>query len=251
MRTGRFAWVLALLLCDGCSLALDWDMNLLPCDRQRECLEGYSCLGSVCVADKSITADDTCSLDQQCEGDLVCSPRPHFACRTPCNAFYEPTGDCGAGEYCRPYDSGGSSIDPRGACVLSDCTTNTDCDPDQACVKITSSASACIKRCTITWNGDAYGDNCSLNPSTPEYCQPVGAQGEQKLVCLPTQNTAQVEGGLCSAVDEPCRRGLACVSLQCKIYCKPEEDGGDGEQCSGSQNCITKSQNSPRYGVCE
>ncbi len=233
-------------LLSSCTLLLDWDPNEKPCDSQRRCLDGYSCLGTYCIADDSVAEGETCNQDAQCADDLACSPGP-FVCRKPCSRYFEFTQNCDAGEFCMPYPTTDANGAPKigGACYASQCTSTAQCDSGEVCVKIHSSASACIPGCELRWTASSlYADSCEPEPGKPQYCQPIGAQGGDMLVCLETSDTAQGVGDICSPVSQPCLPGLACISGVCKQHCNLS----GGEPCPGS--CVKQQTSTAEYGIC-
>lgn len=278
------------LLTASCSLVLDWGANEKPC-LNNECFDQYSCLADVCVEDGSVEELGTCTQTRQCnkdDGATTCAPAgaPEgvaFTCRKKCNAYFTTPASCGSGNYCRPVlNQSGSTCTSsckegecvevpggggerrcqffEGVCMPSDdCVPgeSTGCGAGEVCVKISSSANACLTRCEIKW-GSTYSDNCGSTTQAPKYCQPVGEDIPQQLVCLDSRIVPQSPGNACDPVDNPCARGSACIDGICYLHCDstPSADLGDircqeinpntGEPYSGA--CCTQGHGS--YGVC-
>jgi hypothetical protein len=239
----RLGLGVAMLASASCSLLLDWDGEPLPCDRDKECDPGFSCLGEVCVSDHSLDEGETCNLSVQCDAGLRCTPYPYHGCRKPCaDAYFKPTGDCTSGEYCRPYLDGDALV--RGACVPSDCGGSRPCrGSGMSCVPIVTGANACLSGCEISWNGGTYGDNCGSTAPEPKYCQPLGV--DDTLVCLDADNPQAVQQP-CEPVVSPCANGFVCQSGQCHQYCDPA-----GGTCPGGANCVIVSTGPATYGYCD
>jgi hypothetical protein len=247
-----------LLLGASCSLALDWDPEGLPC-LNGECAKGYSCLVNKCVADNSLAVGETCNKDQQCDASLVCAPNL-FTCRIPCSETdgYKAPAECPSGEYCLPVrtdrDGDVQQYVYAGVCVQSErCSSDPQCpDAGDACVKISSSAFACLDRCEITWvGGTDYTDSCGSSPRQPRYCTPVGQATAERLVCLDSRPTggAQPKGAACEPVTQPCEPGFACVQGSCYRHCNSNPGSGicdAGETCCAMLEALEGS----RYGVC-
>lgn len=265
----KWAWVLGLSSLVGCTLVLDWDKNQLPCDSEQECLDGYTCLGTACIADSSVAEGGSCNNDVQCGSKLICDHK-RFRCFEPCSTFYRSTSDCDGQYFCadHPVEDPVTGVStPRGACVPSECTNDDSCNKPnrpagEICVKITSSASACILGCDVDWTGaidNTYSNNCGSTPSEPKYCQPIGLA--KRLVCLPTSNAGEGEDDLCEPIESPCRElteagdgpvtGLACVDSQCRRHCKPQALGGSGSQCVSGLTCVPHVGEDVTFGICE
>ena len=263
-RSGRRLAVAACGLLAACTFLMDWDPEGLKCSDTDACDVGYSCLGDVCKADRTLTVGETCIHPQQCTGDLVCSSLPYFACRRPCSAYFGYEG-CGADEYCRPYlaeTRDPSTRVPDGSCVKSECSDTSPCSTGKTCVRIHTGASACLTGCEITWKAGLYQDSCGSSAAQQQYCQPVGiatAPKAQRLACLDlivSQSTVQDEGQGCSPVLQPCKEGLACVSAgtsgqgKCFKYCDPSVT-----ECPGPNgltgSCVAKPvEDGTTYGIC-
>lgn len=217
----------------ACGATLDWENAELPCNREQECAEGYSCLGKTCVRDGSIEQGETCKLSRQCAGDLVCSSYPFFACRPPCNAYYASTENCSAGTYCRPFEDADGQL--RGACVQTECEVNEDCGSSEICVPVTQTAKGCLVNCEVSFE-QSYFDNCGTLDGQ-QYCTPIGIPDNQYTVCLETARSGEADpnrqNGQCSPVSDPCARGYACDtegtqgSGTCRKHCNP--DNGDDD----------------------
>ncbi|MEK7706366.1 MAG: hypothetical protein AAB426_15505, partial [Myxococcota bacterium] len=201
----------------GC---LNWDLQAgMKCD-DGQCAAGFSCLGSYCYADGSIEEGRTCFNDVQCVDNLICPPEI-FACRQPCDSadFYS-RGACDADEYCRPVR--GADNNWIGACQQSDACSA--CPIGTECTQLTSQAFACLNVCEVTFinGGVDYQDNCDHSDvDTLVRCQPVGAAGLEKTVCMEhtTNGGTNGVGEVCARVGGPCDPGLACGDGLCRPYC--------------------------------
>jgi hypothetical protein len=216
----------------ACSLYLDWDREGLPCDTDKKCYEGYSCLVNRCVLERSLPLGETCSEDIQCDGeDSVCGSNP-FTCRTSCSAFYKSTSTCDTNLYCRPDRTAETQTAPwEGTCFPSECSRDEDCGNDRQCVPIELDAGACLQACEYQRDSTsgAYTDTCAITAQTVTYCQPLGLQAKERLVCLELvgDDNGNEENGLCEPVVSPCKQldgvgvatGLVCVNGQCRKLC--------------------------------
>jgi hypothetical protein len=224
-----------IVLTAACSLYLDWDWAGLPCDADKECYEGYSCLVNRCVLEHSLPVGETCSEDIQCaEDNTVCGSNP-FTCRESCNAYYRPTSDCGKALFCRPERVGdGASAQLQGTCFGSECTLDADCDATRICVTIELDAGACLSGCEYEIapaTGD-HADNCGSVASNQLYCQPIGLPNDSRLVCLERigNDDGNTENNTCDSIENPCKQfddlsgkptGLVCVEGLCHELCNP------------------------------
>ncbi len=238
----------------ACSLMLEWSEDGLPCDDQKRCGAGFSCLGDTCVKDDSLEEGDTCSKAVQCAGDLLCTPYPYYGCRKACgDTYFLPNGNCAAGEYCRPYKDSAGEL--HAACVPDQCSDSSDCSrrnvlcPDcgagMKCVPIDGSADACLVGCEVDFlTTGVYSDNCTSTPIDPTYCQPIGEQG--MLVCLDAKN-ARLENQACEPVKDPCERGYVCQDGFCREYCNP---AGSGSECAAANGCTMVGTSPDDFGYC-
>jgi hypothetical protein len=226
----------------ACSLVLDWDPANRPCSNG-QCEDTYSCLGSVCIADGSVAEGQTCTQDVQCDQDakLICTPRPSFACRKPCDAMFLASGNCGANAYCRPSPDLVTKV-PRGSCVHSECSVDKDCDTGLVCIKIADRAGACLPHCQPSGarnaTGTGYSDGCNAPVDQPTpYCQPLGLSGQERTVCLDQSAVTQADyGAACDFGKSTCARGSACINNKCVPYCDPTNDGFP---CASADKCVT------------
>ncbi len=246
----------------GCSLALEWDPNKLPCENG-QCDDGFTCLVHECIIDNSLLEDETCNLDDQCESPMICAPSL-FTCLKECESFYKSGAACGAGRYCHPVfdENAGSSGSWTGVCVQSSgCQADPrECDTGEACVKISATADACLDGCEISWGlNDEYSDSCGSSILEQKYCQPIGVAGDEQLLCLDTRVGAAGLGQNCDSVTNPCQREadtgvfLACIDGRCLRHCNSALDAGD-EQCASPTTCCARSlgvgASSGTYGFC-
>jgi hypothetical protein len=238
----------------GCSASLDWEAEGLRCDTDNPCLEGYSCRATECVTQHSLAKNQTCTDDNQCDFQYICSPEKKLICTTKCSYFYT-SDDCpyvgadGRGDFCMPV----SDTSIRGVCMPGDvCNSGEDCQCNgdnctnlgDTCVEVSDSTRVCQVGCEVMWGlagPDAYTDTCAPTAGEPTYCQPVGAIGKQKLVCLDA-TTAQDDGDTCTVGSQPCNRGSLCVNDRCNGYCNrawnPESDlSGSNPGCSETEFC--------------
>jgi hypothetical protein len=274
MRVNRFHVGAAGLLLLGalalqqnaCSLALSFDPDGLKCDPERKevppagsgvfhtnfCLQGYSCLNSVCVRDRSHDEGEPCSqpiqcqegqacpidlLDRTCRGEGGCK-----SCLKPCSAVvggdpYYQDQACEAGSYCGAFKNGlfdDPNSSPLPACAPGDgCQAGQACtfngDTGGVCVPISATANACMNRCELNWDGVKYKDNCG----TGRGCAVVGKPGSKQFVCFRSGDTP--EGQACSLVSRPCANGYVCVGT-CRQYCQV---GTAGATCPATQVCCS------------
>lgn len=247
MRRVALLWALAAV---GCSLVLNWDAAGLPC-KNNACATGYTCLVNQCISDDSLADGETCNNDRQCEPGLVCAPSL-FTCRKPCPAddFLSVSSACNSGQYCTPVLNEDSAYE--GACVDSaGCDVDGDCDSGEACVKLGATASACLVRCEITFgSGGSYDDNCGSTALSRKYCQPVGLEDAERMICLDTTSSAEGAGSFCSPVTQPCQEGLACIGTVCRTHCAPSAQGS-APQCNGNQVCCSLNTSTDQYSVCK
>ena len=226
----------------GCSTALDWDPNGLPCSDVGSCESGYSCflppgdfpsseLSELrqCVPDGSIARGDSCTNDVQCSGDLECF---EYQCTSQCQGSYYERSTCDPGEYCKPL----FQTNRKGACVQSaGCSADDDCGADSICVVIDDNASACLQQCEITWADDgSYRDNCGSTLNSKLACQPVGPQSVARLVCL-RSGAGQPLGNQCDLGPQSCDSGGFCLAStnSCQAYC----DLDSIDACDGDGTC--------------
>jgi hypothetical protein len=251
-------------LAGGCSLMVGDDVGPVACTLDPRfdvytCPERSTCLGRVCIADRTLRKEETCGEDVQCAAPRVCSLKPNPACREPCSEFFTASSSCAsATEYCRPYLAGDRA---NGGCVESECETDTDCRTEHyvekglVCVHLLPGVSACLTPCEIRWSNSIYTDTC--HKDIPRYCQPFGMAGEQRLVCVDLFNViGEVEGGQsCKPGSAPCASGYTCIASSCRKLCRPHEEGGLDEQCrdsaSGATCCVTRNPNGERFATCE
>jgi hypothetical protein len=233
-RLSRIGVVTAALAAGACSLILNWDPDGLPCGTSKECASGYSCMVNSCVADGTIPLGETCSEDQQCEGepDVTCGSNP-FTCRERCEALLETTTTCGSTQYCRPELNTGATNQATGTCVDSECTNDDDCSLSAGltCVPVTETARACLQQCEYSFATGTYTDRCTpTSGGQVQYCQSIGPSGHISFVCLDLADglSRQFEGGVCDPVTNPCDVGLICHQTRCYWLCE-----GDGSgQCN-------------------
>ena len=221
------------------------------CDRNKNCPEGYTCLGFHCRKDGTVNENEICREDKHCSEGLICTSVPQFVCRKPCNSYYKIDQSCNNGEYCRPSaevtDASKGDYLLRGSCVQSQCNKDSDCcngsqSCGEICVRITPQDSACVASCIINWGAyDAYEDSC-LDLNT-EHCQPIGEP--ERLVCLSQGGTTSKTDGTCTAVENPCPKGQACHKGQCVAYCRVGND-----TCSGNTKCTEVKSTDGSYGLC-
>lgn len=177
------AAIAAMTAAQGCSMALDWLPDHLPCDGMA-CDAGFSCLPEAaaagaahgCVRDESLKLGLGCALDQQCKGTNRCVAG---ACRAPCSAPYQP-GVCPAEEVC---DQPLGAAAP--ACVPSDgCVPGGTCWDGQAglgvCVPFSDKVRRCLRPCSADLDSDA-----SAACPQGSVCAAMGLGGQQELVCVP------------------------------------------------------------------
>ncbi|MBI5507355.1 MAG: hypothetical protein HY903_01255 [Deltaproteobacteria bacterium] len=273
-------WGIALLsvavlqLCGGCIFILNWSEEGLPCDANKKCNPGYSCLVNRCVAEGSLLAGETCSASKQCESypENICGSNP-FTCRKRCPSGYlaATAGVCSAGEYCRHEVDRDQSNTYTGTCVSSECGTSADCNKPGAtagrsCVAVTPTANACMLTCEITQPPVAppatadYEDTCG-SVTGQIYCHPVGPKDNPSLVCLSRLETDQTGlpdvGSECQVIANSCKSGAACVGSGrqlCRQFCDTRDN--DAQQLnancpSNAQYCCPQPQSGTTvYAVC-
>lgn len=263
------AMVIAAALSASCYAMLDWDPNNQPCT-DNQCLDGYTCLGGQrCVKNRSIALGQSCTRLEQCVDSSVCFQN---ICRKPCSAYYAPSTDCPDHFYCQPHkESSATDFTFSGGCVPSECSVGTDSDCTgcgEVCVPITSTANACLPGCDINsfTNAGAALDTCHASScsgsdcgiaSSLNYCQPLGYDAAtQRLVYLETKALPQQAGEQCGVVDNPCRRGFACVpgdtaDRVCEKYCNLHPGAGQSSGCGAGTTCCTHTNASQTYGLCQ
>lgn len=256
----RHSWALIALTLNGCSLALEWDPDNLPCTpvdpvtRQRPepaCADGFSCLGDLCIRDGSTAREERCTEDRQCAPDLFCRD---FQCLQSCGqAFYSETGDCRGDEFCAPFQPVANGP-IEGFCLPSQCRENDDCVDGtvvRSCVPIKVGAGACLSTCELGFD-PTYFDNCVVEAgAAASYCQPLGRQNPNfgaQLVCLDAG--ANLEGLPCNPVLNPCQEGFTCdLSTEpavCARFCSTDNPAS----CGSGQVCCRKEYGQARYSVC-
>lgn len=239
-------WVCTLIALGSaaCSLVLSWDAEGLPC-KNNACSTGYTCLVNQCVSNSSIVEGDTCNDDQQCADGLVCAPSL-FTCRKPCpnEDFLSVSSACSTGQYCTPVLSADGNYE--GACVDgAGCDVDGACDTGAVCVSLGATASACLVGCEVTFgDGGTYDDSCGSTVLDRKYCQPVGLEDAERLVCLDTTSSAEGVGSFCSPITQPCQEGLACIGTVCRAHCQTVA------QCEENQACCALNAATDSYSVC-
>jgi hypothetical protein len=176
-----------------------------------------------------------------------------------CSEFFDASSSCARGtEYCRPYLAGDRA---SGGCVENECSDDAGCQTERyvekglVCVHLLPGVSACLPPCQIRWSNNIYTDTCKKD--IPRYCQPLGMEGQQRLVCIDLFNViGEVEGGQsCKPGSVPCASGYTCIDSNCRKLCRPQEDGGLNEQCrnsaGGFTTCVTMNPDGERFAVCE
>lgn len=234
----------------------DWDLqSKMPCDDQRECASGFSCLGQECMADHSIPEGVTCDDDVQCERGLICNPQTDVCGKgCPVAAFYRYAAECGTSRYCEPVP-GDVEADVE-APWKGVCSEGDDCDAcggGEECVQLTAQVRACLPICEVTFTGTGdYQDTCDhSDPLRLVRCQPVGVAGAQKTVCMEHRNVSpNGESYLCEPANSPCQMGLACVEGTCWPYCS---GSGDTTHCTvaGHNVCCPVTGDDMTYNVCK
>ncbi len=259
MRGGIIATAFGVTLVAGCALFLDWDPEGLPCDDEKKCSEGYTCLVTQCIADNSLSERDTCTNDEQCRDDLVCGNTP-FYCRQPCYDFFR-RGACEIREFCRPEHREGDSV-WKGTCFESECKSTSDCarlyrNQGRACVRITGSANACLFLCEpqVDPNTGVYSDNCGSTPSALKYCEVIGE--DHVPVCLDQVGQPQGVNEICAPVasvsHNACARGLSCVPdlAVCSPYCNSTTDDCSTAPTDALLCCDYTTPANWNYGLCQ
>jgi hypothetical protein len=255
----------------ACSFIEHWDESGLACDssivdgRTNFCLDGYTCFNPTvtCIRNASRNLGQACTDARQCQADQLC-PMDNLTgtgiaqqddvqtCLRKCQTlsadggYYQLDG-CQANYYCSPFLDGLAALSTSsivGACVpTSGCSTGAYCNIDNhaggICVPISTSASACIPKCDITWSSTAtYSDSCS----TDQFCQPLGMTGSQQFVCLDNTRNVQANDANCSYVDAPCKKGSVCSPLgTCAPYCELIANSVS-TLCGTNQTCCPFSQ---------
>lgn len=282
----RCMWVglAMLIMCGGCSLALNWDQGQLTCGPNSDpnfayaCLQGFTCDPPFCVANGSRSAYEGCSDVRQCQGgDLcplsyvshACDPNVDSSCQVclptcTTNQAYAANA-CTSGEVCaltcaRPatYDTNGLYIacEPNawvaGCAKTSTCTPNAQCNvpggPNQGvCVLIRgdNTSSACLSACAFSVSAGAItGDNCGGTAKNPLSCVPVGETLQQQFVCMP-------QGASPGALNTPCDPSRPCQST---LACLPNAAGTNvcSQLCQqgGSGACSTVQNSSAQPTNC-
>ncbi len=205
------------LVVGGCSVLLSWDPNLQPCDRGK-CLSEYTCLVTACVENRSLFEGDLCNKDIQCNEALFCAPEA-FSCRGKCKSFYSKLSskECQEGQYCKPLSADNGDV--VGACFNGSGCPEIPCPGlGEVCVQASTSATACLQGCEVTFAAGVYQDDCLAKESQDRYCQPVGIAGSEEFVCQNADRTRGA-GASCNAFKTPCSRGTACVADTCRTYC--------------------------------
>ena len=220
----------------GCSLIVSFDEDKRPCgadangDKLGDCLEGYSCLYSQCIANGSVTRANTCTVSAHCEGADVCAV-PGFVCRQPCTWAFGDSNECAdANMVCVMATDSFNS--PLAACVPGSCETECD-SPNDDCVLIKPSLGRCYPACTLSCDVDKGCDgHCESVDGSLRSCQVAGTNSA--LVCLPATDPSSAPGQdqPCDLVDIPCGPGFGCVIAagnegptgSCLAYCKVTGD---------------------------
>ena len=211
----------------ACSLVLDFEEEGRPCgpdedprDGLGDCIEGYSCLVTECVENRSVPAGKTCRVHAHCEQGHVCTTLP-FICRRACE---NPFGnrECGSNQACLAMtDAGDVAV---GACGASDCS-DSPCDGDDTvCVGIKPGVGHCMDGCQIDCTGADCAGNCGFgDDSEARACQPVGP--DNTLACVAEGDRDHGRG--CNLLDAFCDRAHACAMPPdaafgvCVKYCDP------------------------------
>jgi hypothetical protein len=215
----------------GCSLLLSFSAAEQPCTDERECVEGYSCLGELCVEDGSVPTGNACNRDEQCEGDLVCAD---FICRAGCEEIFSEDDDCPSEYACaRARLVSDDDLVTGGACVPADpdCE-NSICSPTahdapRTC-EFLNGVVACVESCTFNCPGDGSvcTSGCGLSDAgEPQTCQPV--LNNFTRLCVP-EGTA-VHHDECDFAERLCAPGHLCLryfssgSGHCLKVCNPSQ----------------------------
>lgn len=206
----------------ACSPFVSFPEDGRPCGPpERECLDGYSCLGRICVEHGTVEENGTCTANEHCIAPLACVG---FACRDLCERPYLEDA-CPAERYCmRNHDGDGA---PVAACVPSECGAAAACPPRGTtpftCATLAPGFNACVESCQVVFSGGVATDECADSPLA-QNCQPSGKPG--LMVCTARGNLEH--GSPCDQVDELCADGIACVAPStgapyCLAYCDPAQ----------------------------
>ncbi|MBI5509221.1 MAG: hypothetical protein HY903_10755 [Deltaproteobacteria bacterium] len=237
----RSLWVLVAIACGaGCSLIVGFDADGRPCgpdndgDGLGDCLPGYSCMVSNCVADGSVARDNTCTTTVQCQSGDVCAV-PGFVCRKPCAVPFGAATECGAGMVCAVATDSHDGV--LAACYPSQSDCTGACGNAGTCVL---AAGRCQEGCAISCTTTGCSDACAEGQGHEDRtCQPIGTT-DPVLICLPTPASASpgTEGAACGRLTLPCAKGFACVIATgdalgtCRRYCAAANAGACATQCS-------------------
>ncbi len=193
----------------GCSFMLEFDTERRPCGPDHGCLDGYSCLDEVCVANHSLAVGDVCADTLQCKAGARCIT-PEQECRENCEV---PLGgaddDCDGDSACvRAVEGDGSAT---AACLPSECTDSCQsiAGVARSCLTVKPGVQRCLTACQIECQTTgACSDDCPLTSGGGILaCQPVA--GDTLLACLP--EGTRVHGQNCDLLNSACARGLACI----------------------------------------
>jgi len=217
----------------GCSLALEWDTDRLPCakDQAQACLDGYSCLAELCIADHSLGEGEPCGQTRQCSQELTC-PVGDAACRRSCTTYFDSGADCAAGQACFPIFDAPAELEAQAACLPSSCASDSDCDQGGVCVLVDEAIGHCYTACSYAIEGGSYQDD-----SEQGTCHPAGPADHQRMVLW---EAGQRNAGVpCNVVEEPCAEGLVCLTTPegdevCHALCDSQaaaENGCHGKTC--------------------
>lgn len=252
----RHCWLsMVLVACTGsCSLMLDFDEKNRPCGKDEDgdgvgdCLDGYRCLGYVCVEEGSIEPGQTCTADAMCKSDWVCAQET-FTCQAKCDSPFDAN-VCAVGSACVPI-LGVHDTDPgRAACMPSDCTDDLD-DPchgsdDTTCVSMPRNSPSDVKEgiCYPLCQASLCGNNGCIDDCGSENttCHPIESGSSTLLVCLPTGN--QKLDAECDLHSLFCDNNLVCKNSVCRLMCV----SSPVDSCPSETFC-TNFPGSP-YGYC-
>jgi hypothetical protein len=244
MLRNRSLYLLCGLLAGGAVGACQGEEDVqlsgeIPCSSDNPCPEGSSCLVNKCVGDGSLKEDQTCSRQQQCGDKLICFD---FVCTLGCTDLYY-LDECVDETWCKPtpgevlVTASGEEV-PVGQCAPSECDpqTETECEPNVACVAITETIGACLPYCEYGFAGGTYFDTCD-DTDANHACQPLGLT--HAPVCMIAGGTTAPPVGApgCDAVRNPCSPGSICFNVVCRRLCA--ETQPEPARCEAGQTCAT------------